>query len=146
MVTVILITNLQKKKRDGVDISYFTFHLLEKRIKSAILVLRQKESPMTMQRKATIHQPSRHTMQIGLAKTKQWVLDFVPTPERSVDPLMGWTSSRDTLQQLRLTFETQAAAVAYATQNNIDYQVLPVQEARPQTKAYADNFAARRLR
>jgi hypothetical protein len=38
------------------------------------------------------------------------VLEFVPASARSVDPLMGWTSSSDMNSQVRLRFDTLEAA------------------------------------
>jgi len=45
---------------------------------------------------ARIYQPARTAMSSGQAKTKGWVLEFAQDSARSVDPLMGWTSSNDT--------------------------------------------------
>ena len=46
-------------------------------------------------------------MQSGFGNTKGWVLDFEPEAPRRVEPLMGWTSSSDMRQQLRLRFELE---------------------------------------
>ena len=51
---------------------------------------------------ARIYKPARTAMQSGTAKTKEWVLDDQPEQPRMVEPLMGWTSSSDMKQQLRL--------------------------------------------
>ena len=51
---------------------------------------------------ARIYKPARTAMQSGTAKTKEWVLDYEPEQPRAVEPLMGWTSSGDMKQQLRL--------------------------------------------
>ena len=53
---------------------------------------------------ARIFKPSKTAMQSGLAKTHDWVVDFEPEEARQVEPLMGWTSSSDMRQQLRLRF------------------------------------------
>ena len=52
---------------------------------------------------ARIYKPARTAMQSGQAKTKEWVLDYEPEQPRSVEPLMGWTSSGDMKQQVRIT-------------------------------------------
>ena len=91
-----------------------------------------------------IYQPAKTAMQSGRANTKDWVLEFEPTAPRTHDPLMGWTSSRDTRQQLRLTFPTKEEAIAYAQAHGLMYSV---QEPKPHVvkpKAYADNFASSR--
>ncbi len=59
---------------------------------------------------ARIYKPARTAMQSGTAKTKEWVLDYEPEQPRAVEPLMGWTSSGDMKQQLRLYFDTKEEA------------------------------------
>lgn len=90
---------------------------------------------------ARIYRPSKSAMQSGLAKTLDWVLEFEPASARSVDPLMGWTSSGDMNGQLRLNFATREEAVAYAKAHNVPFEVIEPQERRKIIKAYADNFA-----
>jgi hypothetical protein len=80
-------------------------------------------------------------MQSGQAKTKNWVLEFEPELARKIEPLMGWTSSADMRQQIRLKFDTREAAVAYAKANNIPHRVVEPKERKRKPKAYADNFA-----
>ena len=90
---------------------------------------------------ARIYKPARTAMQSGTAKTKEWVLDYEPEQPRTVEPLMGWTSSGDMKQQVRLSFDTKEEAVAYCERNGIAYQVF---ESKPATRArmsYADNFS-----
>lgn len=79
-------------------------------------------------------------MQSGTAKTGNWVLEFEPEQPRKIDPLMGYTSSGDMKSQIRLVFETQEEAIAYAQKNGIAYRVeLPNQPKRRQI-SYAENF------
>jgi hypothetical protein len=89
---------------------------------------------------ARIYKPARNAMQSGKANTKAWILEFEPEARRTADPLMGWTSSGDMKQQLRLSFDTQQQAVEYALRNGIAYELVPEAPARPVRKAYADNF------
>jgi hypothetical protein len=89
---------------------------------------------------ARIYQPCRTAMQQGQAKTRHWLLEYEQTKPRGHDPVMGWTSSADTRQQLRLTFETREDAVAFAERNAIAYRVVEPERRRPRKKAYADNF------
>ena len=94
---------------------------------------------------ARIYRPSRTAMQSGKAKYDRWVLEFERQSAKRVDPLMGWTSSDDTLaDEVRLTFDTKEAAIAYAKNEGIAFQLVEDQGAKPVAKAYADNFAARR--
>ena len=96
--------------------------------------------------RARIFCPARNAMQSGTARTRHWVLEFAPSEARRTDPLMGWTSSGDTQAQVRLRFETQAEAEAYAKAHGIDYIVLQPKTRRPNLRAqgYAENFATNR--
>jgi hypothetical protein len=80
-------------------------------------------------------------MQSGTAKTKEWVLDYEPEEPRVVEPLMGWTSSGDMKQQVRLRFDTKEEAIAYCERHRIAYEVFEAKEPARRTIAYADNFA-----
>jgi hypothetical protein len=57
---------------------------------------------------------------------------------------MGWTSSADMRQQVRLRFETKEEAIDYCERNAIAYQVSESQPAERRGMSYADNFAYRR--
>ena len=90
---------------------------------------------------ARIYKPARNAMQSGTANTKEWVLDYEPEQPRVIDPLMGWTSSADMKQELRLHFDTKEEAIAYCERHGIPYQVF---ETRPPVRhriSYSDNFA-----
>jgi hypothetical protein len=93
---------------------------------------------------ARIYQPAKTAMQSGQANTKDWALDFVPEEPRLVEPLMGWTSSGDTRQQLRLRFASKEEAVAYCERHGIAYQVFESKPAARRTMSYSDNFAFNR--
>ena len=90
---------------------------------------------------ARIYKPAKTAMQSGAAKTKDWVLDYEPAEPRQVEPLMGWTSSGDMRQQLRLRFETKDEAIAYCERNGIPYQISEAHEHTRRGLSYADNFA-----
>lgn len=89
---------------------------------------------------ARIYRPAKTAMQSGQGRTKEWLLEFEPDAARTLDPLMGWTSSGDTLAQVRLTFDTKEEAVAYAEREGLAFQVFEPRERKTVTKAYADNF------
>jgi hypothetical protein len=90
--------------------------------------------------KVRIYRPSRNTMQSGLGRTKGWVLEPELETPRGPEPLMGWTSSGDTLNQIRLRFDAEEKAVAYAKEKGWEYTVQPAQERDIPPKNYADNF------
>lgn len=89
---------------------------------------------------ARIYKRPKNAMQSGRALTDQWLLDFVPAEARKPDPLMGWAGSGDTRRQVRLSFPSQAAAVAYAEKYGISARVHEVPPRRLKLQAYADNF------
>jgi hypothetical protein len=90
---------------------------------------------------ARIYKPARTAMQSGAAKTKEWVLDYEPEQPSTVEPLMGWTSSGDMKQQLRLQFDTKEEAIAYCERNGIAYEVFEPKPPKPLRFSYADNFS-----
>ncbi len=92
--------------------------------------------------KARIYQPAKTAMQSGRAKTRNWVLEFEPTQQKQLDPLMGWTGSGDMTEQVRLRFADKDAAVSYAERHNIAYDVIEPRTRTPKRKSYADNFRA----
>ena len=95
---------------------------------------------------ARIYQPARNAMQSGTAKSRQWVLEFAPEAARSIDPLMGWTSSTDMDSQVRLKFDSKEAAVEYAEHHGIEVQVFEPHKRKPIVRpgGYGENFATNR--
>lgn len=94
---------------------------------------------------ARIFKPQRGATQSGTARTRHWTLEYAPSRPRSVEPLMGWTSSADMMSQVRLHFATKEEAVAYAERNGIVYRVEePTLETR-KLMSYSDNFRTSRV-
>ena len=94
--------------------------------------------------RARIFRPAKNAMQSGKARSKQWVLEYEPEKPRTIDPLMGWTSSGDMKQQLTIRFHTREEAVAYCEREGIPYHVIEPKDPARRQAAYADNFAFRR--
>lgn len=96
--------------------------------------------------RARIYQPARTAMQSGTAKTKNWVLEYAPASARSVDPLMGWTSSDDMNSQVKLSFDSKEAALDYAKAKGLDAVVTEPKTRKPNIRAggYGENFATAR--
>ena len=78
-------------------------------------------------------------MQSGRGKLKKWVLQF-ETKDPSINPLMGWETSTDTLEEVILKFSTKEQAVEYAENNNISYTVVEPKKKEFVIISYADNF------
>lgn len=93
---------------------------------------------------ARIYKPTKTAMQSGKGNAQQWAIQFEAEDARTVEPLMGWTSSGDTRQQLRLRFASKEEAVAYCERNGIAYQVFEPTEAARRIVSYSDNFSAKR--
>lgn len=89
---------------------------------------------------ARIYQRPKNAMSSGRARTTIWVLDFAPAEPKRPDPLTGWAGSGDTRDQLRLTFPTQDAAVAYAEREGLAFTIVPAPERTLKLQSYADNF------
>jgi hypothetical protein len=94
--------------------------------------------------KARIYRPSRTATQSGEAR-QLWVLEFVPELAPEIDPLMGWTGSREMRREVTLNFGTKEEAIAYAEKNNITYWVEIPKETKRKLISYSDNFKSTRL-
>ena len=94
---------------------------------------------------ARIYQPARSAMQSGQSKT-DWILEFAPAEAKRIDPLMGWSGSGDTQSQVKMTFASKEAAVAYAEKNGLAYRVEEPKIRKHVIKpgGYGGNFAHNR--
>ena len=80
--------------------------------------------------RARIYRPTKTAMQSGRAQARKWILEYEAATPRRPDPLMGWASADDTLNEVQLRFDTPDEAVAFAEK----------------PKSYADNFRYDRVR
>ena len=78
-------------------------------------------------------------MQSGLGKSIKWILEY-ETKDPTKNPLMGWESSSDTLNELKLEFSTKESAINYAKKKRIDYELIEPKKRKIVKKSYADNF------
>ena len=90
---------------------------------------------------ARICKPKKSAMQSGRGKDQSWVLERPSEGKRSVDPVMGWTSISDTDSQVRLTFDTRDAAIAYAKREGLTFVVEEARETKRLVKSYSENFS-----
>ena len=90
-------------------------------------------------KKAKIYKPSKTAMQSGLKKFDKWLIEFI-TEKPGINPLMGWESSTDTFDELKLEFSTKELAIEYANKNKIDYELIESNKRKIVKKSYADNF------
>lgn len=87
-----------------------------------------------------IYSPSKSAMQSGLAKSEGWVIEYELATARRPESLMGWTSSGDTLNQVKLKFPTRDDAVKFAETKGWQYTILPSHERIIRPRNYVDNF------
>ena len=90
-------------------------------------------------KKAKIYIPTKTAMQSGRGKQKKWILEF-DIKDTKTNPLMGWESSTDTLEEVILKFPSKEKAIEYAKKNSISYKVIKPKKTDFVIKSYADNF------
>jgi len=89
---------------------------------------------------ARISEFERKTTQSGKANAGLWQLEFERREGLRADPLTGWAGSGDTRPQVRMTFESKEAAIAYAERHDLAYHLVPAAPVKLKLQAYADNF------
>lgn len=92
-----------------------------------------------------IYQPSKTAMQSGRAGGRDWVVETTSAEAVTVDPLMGWTGSGNTQNQVVLTFDSKEAAIRYAEQQGLAYTVAEPLRGKFNRRSYADNFKFGRI-
>ena len=92
-----------------------------------------------MKKKAKIYIPTKTAMQSGRGKLKDWILEF-ETREPKTNALMGWETSDDTLEEVKLKFSSKEKAVEYAEANDIVYSVIEPKQKEFVIKSYEENF------
>ena len=90
-------------------------------------------------KKAKIYKPTKTSMQSGIGSTKKWVLEYIDE-STSINPLMGWESSSNTLSELKLFFDSKKQAIEYANKNKVQFTVIENNQRTFVKKSYTDNF------
>jgi hypothetical protein len=93
--------------------------------------------------KVKIYKPAKSATQSGRASSARWVLEYELETPRRPEPVMGWTSSNDTLNQVRMNFASKDAAVAFAESEGWEYEVDEPRARRITPRNYIDNFKYR---
>ena len=92
-----------------------------------------------------IFKQPKNAMQSGMGRAKLWTLVFEEDSPREIEPLMGWTGTRDMRAEVQLAFDTKEEAIAYAEREGIAYQVFEPAPRKMIRKSYADNFKYGRI-
>ena len=87
-----------------------------------------------------IYQPAKTATQSGHAKSRIWLLEYVPETAKRIDNVMGWIGSGDMRGQIKLKFSSKEEAIAYAKRNKINFSIKDPNKRRHQPKSYSDNF------
>ena len=87
-----------------------------------------------------IYKPSKSSMQSGLGKTKQWLAEYVNEKDKIKDNLMGWNSSLDTKEQIKMFFDTKEHAIEWSKKTNEQGIAIEPKERKIKPKNYASNF------
>ena len=87
-----------------------------------------------------IFQPSKTAMQSGRSKSNFWQIEFNPASKRTPERLMGWQSSQDTLNQVKLKFESLEDAISFAQKKNWTFDVDTPKTRIVTPRNYGDNF------
>ncbi len=90
-------------------------------------------------KKAIIYKPSKTAMQSGIKKFDKWILEYI-TKDPTINPLMGWESSSDTLSEIKMDFTTKEKAIDYAKKNKIEFELIEPKKRKIIKKSYSDNF------
>ncbi|MFN7175116.1 MAG: ETC complex I subunit [Thermaurantiacus tibetensis] len=89
---------------------------------------------------ARIYQQGKSATQSGRARASHFILEYESDRPKRPDPLMGWAGGADTVEQVRLSFPTLEAALAYAEREGLEAEVVPPAPRRLILRSYADNF------
>eukprot|EP01035_Chromulina_nebulosa_P016797 gene16797-22278_t len=96
-------------------------------------------------RKVLIEPRMVRSSQQGVRTAHQWQITWLPTARWS-NPLMGWTSTSDTMANVKLYFDNRDEAIAFAERNAWSYEVkgpTTLTIVQPGTNKYSDNFLPR---
>ena len=93
-----------------------------------------------MSQTVRIYKPSKTAMSSGQVKTKEWVLEPEITSARLPEPLMGWQSSEDTDNQVKLYFSSDQDALKFAQKKGWRAIVQGEKHKKVKPRNYADNF------
>ncbi len=91
-------------------------------------------------KQAKIYQPAKSATQSGRGKTKNWLLEYELETKRQPEPLMGWVSSGDTLNQVRMGFDSKEEAIAFAEKKGWPYSLAEPKKRIMKGRTYLDNF------
>ncbi len=91
--------------------------------------------------KFRIFQPAKSAMQSGKKNTKKWLMLPIGNEAiRSVNPLTGWISAKDTSSQFRFEFSSKDSAIEFAKKSGFEFVVEEPKISAIKPKSYSSNF------
>jgi hypothetical protein len=87
---------------------------------------------------ARIYQLSGSPTQSG-SGSKKWCFYFIPE-DKSIDKVMGWVSSSNTMDEVKILFDSEEEAVQFAQKNHYAFELVRGAKLKCIKKSYADNF------
>ncbi len=91
--------------------------------------------------KALIYKPMKTAMQSGYVLKNYWILEFLDISKTYLDPLMGWSGSKDTKKQIKLKFFSKEDAIKFANDKKINFRLKSEIKRKIKPKSYAENFS-----
>ncbi|KAJ1981672.1 ndufs4 NADH dehydrogenase Fe-S protein subunit [Dimargaris xerosporica] len=93
-------------------------------------------------RMVRIFRAAKSAMQSGTANTRAWRIDFdvLDHGDRWENQLMGWASSADYMQAVRMKFKSKEAAIEFAEKQGWNYYVQEPKARAFKKMVYGDNF------
>jgi hypothetical protein len=93
-----------------------------------------------MTQQVRIYCRSKSPTQSGRDKTGDWILEAERPSSQSPEPIMGWTQSGDTMNQIKIEFPSREKAEAFALYNGWRYTSDKPNVRRVKPRNYGDNF------
>ena len=81
-----------------------------------------------------IYKPTKSSMQSGLGRTKLWLAEYISDSDNVKESLMGWNSSLDTKEQIKIFFDTKEQAIEWSIKNNQQFIVVEPKERKIKPK------------
>lgn len=90
----------------------------------------------------SIYKPTKTATQSGNWNSSHWLMDWdvLPKGHRWENPLMGWQSSADYMNGMRLPFKSKEDAINFANKQGYEYFVQEPNKRKVAPKAYANLF------
>jgi hypothetical protein len=89
-----------------------------------------------------IYQPAKNAMQSGRGKASLWIVEFLNLSSAATEPLMGWQSTDAPFKTKKITFSNRAAALSYAQEKGLRYQLEDPHKEIITPKQYGHHFRA----